>query len=51
MQGELRVKTSAKVSYHNATKVTKNKKKEGELIYIWQVKSIFDPAPRLEFHV
>lgn len=44
-QGQIRVKTDAKVISHNATKIRdKNKAKK---IYVWQVKSILDPAPRL----
>ena len=44
-QGQIRVKTDAKVISHNATKVrNKNKAKK---IYVWQIKSIFDPIPRL----
>ena len=44
-QGQIRVKTDAKVISHNATKIRdKNKAKK---IYVWQIKSILDPVPRL----
>ncbi len=44
-QGQIRVKTDAKVVSHNATKIRdKNKPTK---IYVWQIKSILDPPPRL----
>ncbi len=48
MRGELRVRTNAKVLNHNATKVKKSKDRKGVTIYIWKIKNIFDPAPKLE---
>ena len=44
-QGQIRVKTDAKVISHNATKV--RDKKKAKKIYVWQIKSILDPVPRL----
>jgi len=49
MQGELRVKTDARVIKHNAGKV-----KDGEgrqKIYIWTITSPYDPAPSLTFNL
>ena len=47
--GELRLKTNANVVDHNATKVKKTKNR-GKL-YIWKLKSIFDPSPNLVISV
>lgn len=44
-QGQIRVKTDAKVISHNATKV--RDKDKAKKIYVWQIKSILDPVPRL----
>lgn len=44
-QGQIRVKTDARVISHNATKV--RDKKKAKKIYVWQIKSIFAPVPRL----
>lgn len=43
--GQLRIKTAAKVTDHNAHKVTK--RKSGGFIYTWNIRSFKDPAPRL----
>ncbi len=43
--GELRLKTDANVVQHNATKVKKTKNRSK--LYIWKLKSIFDPSPNL----
>ncbi len=43
--GEVRLKTDANVVQHNATKVKKTKKRSK--LYIWKLKSIFDPSPNL----
>lgn len=43
--GQLRIKTAAKVTEHNAHKVTK--RKSGGFIYIWNIRSFKDPAPKL----
>ncbi|HIJ42671.1 MAG: hypothetical protein QF511_06430 [Rhodospirillales bacterium] len=47
--GELRLKTDANVVDHNATKVKKTKKHSK--LYIWKLKSIFDPSPNLVISV
>ena len=49
MQGSLKVTTDARVISHNAAKV-----KDGEgrkKIYIWRIKSPFDPSPKLSFNL
>ena len=43
--GELKVRTDARVVSHNATSVVKNGVRER--IYIWKIRSAFDPAPNL----
>ncbi len=49
MTGQIRVKTDARVIKHNAAQV---KKAEGRYkIYIWNIKSPFDPAPSLLFNL
>ncbi len=47
--GQLRLRTNANVIQHNATKVKKSKK--GGKLYIWKLKSIFDPSPNLVISV
>lgn len=47
-EGEIRVKTAAEVSRHNAVKV---QKKGFETFYTWQIKSLADPTPVLEIPV
>ncbi len=43
MQGQLRLKTDANVTGHNATRVIG----KDERIYIWNIKDIHAPAPKL----
>lgn len=43
MQGQLRLKTDANVTGHNATRVIG----KDEKIYIWDIKDIHSPAPKL----
>lgn len=45
VEGQLRIKTAAKVSENNAAKVTK--RKGGGFIYSWDITSFKDPAPKL----
>jgi len=49
MSGQLRVKTDARVIKHNAGKVKKDKGRYK--IYIWNIKSPYDPAPSLLFNL
>jgi hypothetical protein len=46
MEGDLRVKTDARVLEHNAQKVTEDKK-AGIKIYSWKIKNIFQKAPKM----
>lgn len=46
MQGQLRVKTDARVVSHNAQKVRKDKK-AGQKIFVWDVKSALEPSPKI----
>ena len=46
-EGELRVRTDAKVLDHNATEVRDVPKDKRTKIYVWKIKSLIDPAPRL----
>jgi hypothetical protein len=46
MEGQLRVKTDAKVVSHNAQKIVKDKT-TGKRFYIWNVKSLLEPSPKL----
>lgn len=49
VQGSLKVTTDARVISHNAQKV---KKGEGrKKIYLWRIKSPFDPSPKLSFNL
>ncbi len=43
MQGQLRVRTNAKVVQHNASRVVERDMK----IYVWDIKSVFGPSPKL----
>ena len=45
VEGQLRVLTSARVSQQNAQQVLK--RKGGGFIYVWNIKSFKDPAPKL----
>ena len=47
MEGEVRVKTDAKVINHNATSVTAGKE-ANEQVYTWLIDSPYSPAPKLE---
>ncbi len=49
MKGQLRIKTDARVIKHNANKVKQGKGRNK--IYIWNIKSPFDPAPSLSFNL
>lgn len=49
MQGTLKVTTDAKVISHNAKKVTKGEGRQK--VYFWQIKSPFDPSPKLSFRI
>lgn len=49
MTGQLRIKTDANVIKHNAAKVKKDKGRNK--IYIWNIKSPFDPSPSLSFNL
>jgi len=49
MQGQLRIKTDARVLSHNAEKVKKTFGREKT--YIWNIKSVFDPSPKLSFQI
>jgi hypothetical protein len=44
-EGQLRIKTAANVTEHNAQKVTK--RKSGGYIYIWDIRTFDAPAPKL----
>ena len=46
MQGQLRVRTDAKVAGHNAQRVMTDKT-TGKTVYIWNIKSILDPPPKI----
>jgi hypothetical protein len=43
MQGQLRVRTDAKVVQHNASRVVEKEMK----IYVWDIKSLYDSSPNL----
>lgn len=45
IQGELRVKTDARVVRHNATRVVERAGRE--TLYVWTVRTALQPAPRL----
>ena len=45
--GELRVRTDARIIEHNATEVKDIKGEDRMKLYVWKVKSLSDPAPRL----
>ncbi len=47
MEGEVRVKTDAKVLNHNATTVTKGEGRR-EQIFTWNINNPYAPAPKLE---
>ena len=49
MTGQVRVKTDARVTKHNAAKVKKGTGRQK--IYIWNIKSPFDKAPLLTFNL
>lgn len=46
MQGQLRVRTDARVVTHNAGRVIDDKAGRGK-VYIWEVKSVTDAPPRI----
>ena len=43
MEGQIRVRTDARVVNHNATRIAGG----NQPIYIWDIKSIFDPPPEM----
>lgn len=45
VDGQLRIKTAAKVGEHNATSV--KKRKSGGFIYTWNITSFKNPAPKM----
>lgn len=47
MVGEIRVITDARVREHNATKVKGDIKGRGEKTFIWKLKTVYDPSPKL----
>lgn len=47
MIGEIRVITDARVVSHNATKVKGDVEGRGEKTFIWKIKTVYDPSPRL----
>ena len=49
MQGQLRVRTDAQVVSHNAGQETvpKDPRSPGEKLYVWNIKNVTDPPPRL----
>lgn len=49
MQGQLRVRTDARVVSQNASRqeTPQNPKMRGEKLYVWEIKSITDPPPTL----
>lgn len=48
MQGQLRVRTDARVIRHNATEVRVDKKRGDSVkIYSWTITSFYDPPPRI----
>lgn len=47
MVGEIRVITDARVREHNATKVKGDIKGRGEKTFVWKLKTVYDPSPKL----